>query len=412
MSDSVYVGKNVAELARNKKFDAITGVTIEVDSETSYTVGTTTGRVLKIKNPWGTQAMATNILNAVTGYAYQPYQANDAILDPVAEIGDAITIGGIYSVIADTEITFDCACLTDVAAAQGEEIDSEYPYLPPIERKVQQAQTAASSALEKAESAQTAADNAQSDADDANEIIRGWQFPGSEVEIDGANLKADTVMASKLLGGEVGLLNQNKTQIGTLKITGASSAQYSIELSSDGALRLVGDGGSVYLYSSGGASILLDSEIRLGGGNTRPNGNNMYSIGTGAYIWTDVYAYNAEIQTSDRNAKKDIKYDVSAFDNFFANLKPVSYKFKDGKRTHIGMIAQDVKENMDEQNISSEDFAGYIEMPQEDGTVKYGLRYGEFISLNIHQIQKLMARVEQLETKLAKLEARLGAKNG
>ena len=43
---------------------------------------------------------------------------------------------------------------------------------------------------------------------------------------------------------------------------------------------------------------------------------------------------------------------------------------------------------------------GFCEWKKEDGDVGCGLRYEEFISLCIDQIQKLKKRVDELETKL------------
>jgi hypothetical protein len=70
-------------------------------------------------------------------------------------------------------------------------------------------------------------------------------------------------------------------------------------------------------------------------------------------------------------------------------LKPVSYKFKDGTRTHTGYIAQDCK------NTYVDNWAGYIE---NEG--HYGLRYNEFISLNTQAIQDLYRLFVNQETPL------------
>ena len=85
-------------------------------------------------------------------------------------------------------------------------------------------------------------------------------------------------------------------------------------------------------------------------------------------------------------------------------------------RYHIGFISQDVESAMEEIGMDSKAFAGFIKSPvyEEDekgkeiegGNVvdhRYGLRYEEFIALNTHMIQKLMARVSELESKLEAL---------
>ena len=68
------------------------------------------------------------------------------------------------------------------------------------------------------------------------------------------------------------------------------------------------------------------------------------------------------------------------------------------------MIAQDVEATLAELGIDTKDFAGFVKSParDEDGNIiegeyNYALRYGEWISLNIWQIQQLKARVAELE---------------
>lgn len=421
MSDAVYVGNNVVELTRNYTFSAISRVTIQIDNENSVTAGDDTGRELIISCPWGTQTMANNILSSVKNYKYQPFEANQALLDPAAEVGDAITIGGIYSVIVSTDISYDGTCMTTITAPEDEEVDSEYPYLPKIERKVSSAQDTANNAQDIATNAQSTADSAlsaaqdaASDANSANSVIQAWRYPGASVQIDGANIKAGTIMASELLGGVVGLLNASEAQVGTITITGASSANVAIELASIGALRLVASGGNAFVQNSLGNYIQVGSSISVNN-NFIPSGNNYYSLGSSGFKWTDVYATNATIQTSDRNVKTDINYDLSGYDELFCKLKPVTYKFIDGHRTHIGYIAQDVETALQDCDISTEEFAGFI----KDGE-DYALRYGEFIALNTHQIQLLRNRVEAQEAEINELKQEIqkiknelgGAENG
>ena len=64
----------------------------------------------------------------------------------------------------------------------------------------------------------------------------------------------------------------------------------------------------------------------------------------------------------------------------------------------MGLIAQDVEECMTACGIDSMELAAFIKSPGEDGSgYDYCLRYGEFISLLIDQVQKLKKRVQKLE---------------
>lgn len=128
LSDKIFLGSNVGELETGDMPANITRVNLSVDSDHYYTAGDDTGRAIEVTCPWGTQEMANSILASVSGKTYQPYTATDALLDPAAEIGDAVTIGGYYSVIADISTSFDRACAPTISAPESDEIDDEYPY--------------------------------------------------------------------------------------------------------------------------------------------------------------------------------------------------------------------------------------------------------------------------------------------
>lgn len=127
---------------------------------------------------------------------------------------------------------------------------------------------------------------------------------------------------------------------------------------------------------------------------------------------TDVYLKGSFIGSvsgsvvSDRDKKNSITDVSEKYDTLFDGLIPRLYKYNDGTsgRTHVGMIAQEVKSSMDEANISSLEFAAYIETTELDGSTVCGLRYEEFISLNIWQIQKLKQRVAELEQIVSRLQ--------
>ena len=128
LSDKIFLGSNVGELETGDVPANITRVNLSVDSDHYYTAGDDTGRAIEVTCPWGTQEMANSILASVSGKTYQPYTATDALLDPAAEIGDAVTIGGYYSVIAGISTSFDRACAPTISAPGSDEIDDEYPY--------------------------------------------------------------------------------------------------------------------------------------------------------------------------------------------------------------------------------------------------------------------------------------------
>lgn len=233
-------------------------------------------------------------------------------------------------------------------------------------------------------------------------------------------INALEISAAKLKGEEIGLLYDAQT-VGYIHLTPAATSTYGVELSSKGALRLLADGGAVHIQS--GIPVGEESYLTLTAdygtpmakfrGWLVPTSHGIYSIGASSLKWDDIYAINGTIQTSDLQKKKDVVYGLEDYDAFYDSLKPISYKFIDGVsgRTHIGLGAQDVEQQLLNANLTSFDFAGLIKSTKKDeegqdieNEYDYGLRYGEFIALNIWQIQQLKKRVEQLENKIKELE--------
>lgn len=131
------LGNHVSSLDYGEKISRISRINLVVDSNNMYTAGDDTGRTLEADCSWGTQAMANSILAKVSGVDYRPYDAVDALLDPAAEIGDGVSIADIYSVIATSSITFGKMCEANISAPYTDEIDDEYPYKTPEQRKAE-----------------------------------------------------------------------------------------------------------------------------------------------------------------------------------------------------------------------------------------------------------------------------------
>ena len=127
LSDKIFLGNKVSDMDTGDIFQ-VTRVNLNVDSDHYYTAGNDNGQAIEVTCPWGTQVMADSILASIQGYQYQPYAAENALLDPAAEIGDAITVGGVYSVISTVDTVFDRACASSISAPGYDEIDDEYPY--------------------------------------------------------------------------------------------------------------------------------------------------------------------------------------------------------------------------------------------------------------------------------------------
>lgn len=232
-------------------------------------------------------------------------------------------------------------------------------------------------------------------------------YYGNTVSINGGQIDADTVRVNNLYGSTV-YLRYGNTIIGELDISYTTSGfgvaivtRYGgIQLNSAGNVSITPGSGYYVGIGSGGRYVSIQADLQ-------PSSSS-YSCGTSSYPWSAVYASSGEISTSDREKKNSIDYDTTAYEALFDNLKPCSFKLNDGTsdRRHVGMIAQDVEAAMEAAGLSTQDFAGFVKAPRKDedenvieGEYDYFLRYSEFMGLCIGEIQKLKARVAELEAK-------------
>lgn len=211
LSGKIFVGNSASSLTEADKLQPYSKVTV-TDGTNSYTSGDNTGRELTVNVPLlpttKGDTLAANILAAVKNYRYQPYEAADALLDPAAELGDGVTVGGIYGGIHAKTTTFSRLFRATVSAPAEEEIDNEYPYLSAQERDaVRQKKQTAQNTADIATNTSDIKDNADDIATNASAI--------SSISADIANfgevyatkasvnlLSAKVANISKLFSGE------------------------------------------------------------------------------------------------------------------------------------------------------------------------------------------------------------------
>ncbi len=146
-----------------------------------------------------------------------------------------------------------------------------------------------------------------------------------------------------------------------------------------------------------------------------------FTCGTNTNRFSAVWATNGTIQTSDRNQKELIEECPLGLD-FIKRLAPKRYKWKDKialvkqwseekqqdvlvetkvqhKRKNYGLIAQDVKQVLDELQITAQDAAFYIDtsVNDPDNPQQFGLNYIQFIAPIIKAIQELAEQVAALQ---------------
>ena len=137
MNNKKYIGRRVSRYEGCGQTRAVDGVALVVDEEHEYRAGNMDGYVMEITCPYGTQAMADALLAQLRGRSYAAYDAENAVMDPEAELGDGVTINGTYTLLADRQMVFGSGHLCRIGAPADSEIDHEYGVRDTYDRKIE-----------------------------------------------------------------------------------------------------------------------------------------------------------------------------------------------------------------------------------------------------------------------------------
>ena len=460
MSEKYFVGNDITSFSDNGKYKPISRVTLLVDDENSLTAGDDTGMELVASCPHATQSMVNSLLQTVKGYRYQAYEAGAANIDPAAELGDGVTVGGVYSPLS--KIIDNGRGYADISSPGEMEMEDEYPsegYIAQeFNRKIAETRSAITKTSEeinleiqgvdgRVSTLQLTLDGVTITGSDGVTRIKGGMIQANSVtaaQIDATNLKVaaanitGTLTASQIQTSSIYVGNladgsdyatktyvQNNaglsasevddaiaTYIDDTSITAESLRGRTVDLLAS-ATQSIGSIELVYTSTGYGMSINTDY-----GGVQISSGGNVYISSRyntriqldqdAAKLGPSVWATNGTvIYDSDRNVKNSIDYDLSRYRQFLLDLKPCRFKYNEGQsgRYHIGMIAQDVEQSLYDNGIDSTEFSGWCKAPVRDEEhnivgYTYGLRYDAIIPLNTMMIQELVKRLDALEKRL------------
>lgn len=189
-----------------------------------------------------------------------------------------------------------------------------------------------------------------------------------------------------------------------------------------------------------GGNTTLDGTVNIGGVTTCssrivPYSSANFNLGLANLRWLCVYLSTAANVSSDLTIKTDLKEIDDRYIELFDLVQPYAYKLIDGTsgRYHTGFISQYVEDAMKQVGLADTDLAFFCkdalfeEIKDEDGNVIgeepvldedgnqkyfYSLRYEEYIAIMTEKIKRMEKRIDELETKLEKvdeIEARLAA---
>jgi hypothetical protein len=257
----------------------------------------------------------------------------------------------------------------------------------------------------------------KSDLADGNTTINGGCIQTGEVSADhiklGGQMDVYESVSSTTSGGYLGYMSgQSATGEVTVGIGAMNSPDTGQMLCSSAGARLgygsstaiVCGGSNVALYTNADITMQAGGSVVVQSQYLHPTSSGSAYCGSYSYHWgagyiDTLYTSDGTVSKSDRRAKKHISDNMGRYLELFDRLRPVHYVFRKRKRTHLGFIAQDVEQAMQECGIDSKDFAGLI-IDEHGG---YGLRYEEFTAL-------LTAKVQEQDKKIKELEERLDGK--
>jgi hypothetical protein len=125
----------------------------------------------------------------------------------------------------------------------------------------------------------------------------------------------------------------------------------------------------IYSSASGHEGLRFGNGAIVPTNNTGVSTDNACNLGGGGGRFTDIYATNGTIQTSDQNEKQQI---ASLTDTEMTAAKAISALYKtfkwndsvadkgDAARTHTGVIAQDVEQAMTDAGLDAGEYAFFI----------------------------------------------------
>jgi len=204
---------------------------------------------------------------------------------------------------------------------------------------------------------------------------------------------------------------KNKTVlIGEIyKISSTGDNQLTVDSSNSSGAKIILEEGGVARAGIGGYASITGLELSgdetnrhmrvTTSGHIEAGSDNSYSMGTAGKRWSEVYAVNGTINTSDARLKTEVR-ELEASENRAAlNLKNAIRLFKftdaknskgEGARLHTGILAQEVKTIFEAEGLDAAKYGlfCYDEWEDEDGLNgvksqeagnRYGIRYEELL---------------------------------
>lgn len=217
MSDKYYVGGDITSFSDNGKYKPISRVTLLVDDENSLTAGDDTGMEVIASCPHATQPMVNALLQTMKGYQYQAYEAGAANIDPAAELGDGVTVGGIYSPLS--KLSDDGRGYAGISSPGEAEMEDEYPaegYITQeFNRKIAETRTTITKTSEEIMLKVEGIDGKYTEVKTTLDGLTVTDASGT-TKINGSSIKTDNLYVAA--ANITGALTANQIQTGSIRV--------------------------------------------------------------------------------------------------------------------------------------------------------------------------------------------------
>ncbi len=269
-ADVLDLGVDMANLELSPAFDPISRVTLLCDEETVYTAGDDTGRALEATCPWGTQDMVDALLEKIGGFIYQPYTAQNALLNPAVELGDIVILDGVASRLVSATTVFGAMCAAEIEAPAEEEIDHEYPYESSANREI-----ARKIAQTRAEIKQSVDSITLSVTDDGDGTSSTFELKAGEAVLASGKIAFDGYVTFEGLSGGTTVINGDCLQTGVIQshdgetfVLDLDSGTFSMRgsgrfMNEDGSSYIEVDDDSFVLYTQNSSGSYVE-KVRIG----------------------------------------------------------------------------------------------------------------------------------------------------
>ena len=218
--DKTYLGRRLAEFSPGIASQPITKVELlDENGDVVGASGSDTGRTLTALQPDGTNAMAAAILAKVSGYKHIGYEGSEALLDPAVELGDAVTVDGLYVPLIALDMTFDPMLAPNISAPDADEIDDEYPYKSPTQRQIERNMAKTRSLITKtSEEIMLKVEGIDGKYTEVKTTLDGLTVTDASgtTKINGSSIKTDNLYVSA--ANITGTLTADQIQTGSIRV--------------------------------------------------------------------------------------------------------------------------------------------------------------------------------------------------